>query len=254
MLGKPGKGWCCPKGKGLCYKNIPPFEVVVEGGLEARPKQHIDSVEKAVQDGHPPSLHDHRVRVGDLDHEEESNAITAGREVALEILDAQGQRSREDLVESLVGLALRGLRVRPYHRTKQEPRVPSFSMTIDLFPHQHHNHDSRYGRKAKHMCPRTSLCGQKQPFPAELLIDIACSETFERMRDFECVALPVHYYSTSTRKRQLVPVPAMGYESRGKHWGYQGCKTMRQTAQSVVCMQSMHSLYQEHNTIVICAL
>ena len=87
-----------------------PFEVVVECGLEARPKQHIDSVEKAVQHRHPAPLHHHRMRVGDLDHEEEPDAVTAGGEVALEIFDAQRQRPGEDLVESLEGLALHGLR------------------------------------------------------------------------------------------------------------------------------------------------
>lgn len=114
MLGKPGKGLSRKPGKRLCYtcKIFPPFEVVVEGGLKARPKQHVDSVEKAVQHRHPPSLHDHRVRVCDLDHEEEPDAITAGGEVAFEILDAQRQRSRKYLVERLVGLALRLIRVR----------------------------------------------------------------------------------------------------------------------------------------------
>ena len=89
-LGKPRKSLSHTPEKRLCYKckSIPPFEVIVEGGLKARPKQHVDSVEKAVQHRHPPSLHDHRVRVRNLDHEEEPDAITAGGEVAFEILDA----------------------------------------------------------------------------------------------------------------------------------------------------------------------
>lgn len=111
------------------HESIPPFEVVVEGGLKARPEQHIDSVEKAVQHRHPPSLHDHRMRVGDLDHEEEPDAITASREVALEIFDAQRQRSREDLVESLVGLALHGLRVQPI--SSRKTRAAAFQIQHD---------------------------------------------------------------------------------------------------------------------------
>lgn len=85
---------------------LPPFKVVVEHGLEARPKQHIDSVEKAVQHGYPSSLHDNRVRVGDLDHKQEPDTVTAGGEVVFEILDAQRHRPREDLVESIVRLPL----------------------------------------------------------------------------------------------------------------------------------------------------
>lgn len=84
-----------------------PFEIAVENGLEAWPEQHVDSVKEAVQHGYPSTLHHHRVRVGDLDHKQEPNAIAAGREVVLEILDAQRQRPREDLVESVVGLPLR---------------------------------------------------------------------------------------------------------------------------------------------------
>lgn len=69
------------------------------------------------------------MRVGDLDHEEEPDAITASREVALEIFDAQRQRSREDLVESLVGLALHGLRVQPI--SSRKTRAAAFQIQHD---------------------------------------------------------------------------------------------------------------------------
>lgn len=85
-----------------------PFEVVVEDGLEARPKQHVDPVEKAVKHGDPSSLHDYRVGMGDLDHEKKPGAIAAVGEVAFEVLDAQGQRPRENLVERVSRLPLRG--------------------------------------------------------------------------------------------------------------------------------------------------
>lgn len=48
--------------------DLPPFEVVVKDGLKARPKQHVDSVKEAVQYRNPSSLHNHRVRMRDLDH------------------------------------------------------------------------------------------------------------------------------------------------------------------------------------------
>ena len=67
--------------------------------------------------------------MGDLDHKEEPDAITEGRKVALEILDTQRQRSREDLVEGLVGLALRGSRVRPIPSSKT--RAASFLVQHD---------------------------------------------------------------------------------------------------------------------------
>lgn len=43
----------------------------------------------------------------DLDHEQQPDAVVARRQVLLKIFDAQGQRPREDLVESVVRLALR---------------------------------------------------------------------------------------------------------------------------------------------------
>lgn len=85
-----------------------PFKVVVKDGLEARPQQHVDPVEKAVKHGDPSSLHNHRVRVGDLDHEKKPDAIAAVGEVALEVLDAQRQSPRENLVKRVLSLPLRG--------------------------------------------------------------------------------------------------------------------------------------------------
>lgn len=95
------------QGEGTCFHGVPPSEVVVEDGLEARPEQHVYPVEEAVKHGDPSSLHHHGVRVGDLDHEEEPNAIAARGEIGFEILDAQGQRPRENLVEGVVRLPLR---------------------------------------------------------------------------------------------------------------------------------------------------
>lgn len=45
----------------------------------------------------------------DLDHEEKPDAIAARGEVGFEILDAEGQRPRENLVESVMRLPLREL-------------------------------------------------------------------------------------------------------------------------------------------------
>lgn len=50
--------------------------------------------------------------MGDLDHEEKPDAIIARGEEGFEILDAQGQRPRENLVESVVRLPLRESRVK----------------------------------------------------------------------------------------------------------------------------------------------
>lgn len=87
-----------------------PFEVVVKDGLEARPQQHVDAIEKAVKHRDSSSLHDHRVSMGDLDHEEKPDAIAAVGEVALEVLDAQGQRPRENLIKRILRLPLGGSR------------------------------------------------------------------------------------------------------------------------------------------------
>lgn len=97
--------------------SVAPFQIIVEDGLEARPEKHVDSVKKAVQHGDPSPLHNHGVSVGDLDHEEESNAVAAGGEKLLQILDAQGQSPCEDLVESVVRLPLRVARVGELYRT-----------------------------------------------------------------------------------------------------------------------------------------
>lgn len=46
--------------------------------------------------------------MGDLDHEKKPDAIAAVGEVAFEVLDAQGQGPRENLVERVLRLPLRG--------------------------------------------------------------------------------------------------------------------------------------------------
>ena len=78
----------------MCYLYIPlytsaaPFEIDVEYSFESRPKKHVDSVKKAVQYGYPSPLHYHGESVSYLDHEEEPNAVTARRQVVLEVLNA----------------------------------------------------------------------------------------------------------------------------------------------------------------------
>lgn len=94
------------KGEGTYYYVVPPFQVVVEDGLKTRPEQHVYPVEEAVKHRDPSSLHHHGERVRDLDHEEKPDAIAARGEVGFEILDAQGQRPRENLVKSVVRLPL----------------------------------------------------------------------------------------------------------------------------------------------------
>ena len=46
--------------------------------------------------------------MGDLDHEKKPDAIATVGEVALEVLDAQRKRPRENLVKRVLSLPLRG--------------------------------------------------------------------------------------------------------------------------------------------------
>lgn len=83
-----------------------PSQVVVKDGFEARPQEHVDSVEEVVQDGYSSPLHNHRMCVRDLDHQKEPDAIAARGEVVLEVFDAKRQRPSKDLIERVMRLAL----------------------------------------------------------------------------------------------------------------------------------------------------